>query len=89
MPRIGTDAFIKLFAHGAPEKNAIPLLEQGALDRTLEYVKFEAEAVGAQVFFVSAHQMWTVVDALRRRVDPMRETEAGRAAPALEATYES
>ena len=89
-PRIGTDAFIKLFSHGAPEKNAIPLLEEGALDRTLEYVKFEADALGAEVCFVSAHQMWIAVDALRRGADPISEiTAAGVGAPPMQAAYGS
>lgn len=75
-PRIGSDAFIKLFSHGAPEKNAIPLLEEGALDRTFEYLKLAASEVGAEIFFVSAHQMWAAIDALRRRADPARDAFA-------------
>lgn len=78
-PRLGNDVFIKLFSHGAPEKNAIALLDEGGLDRTLEYVKAEASALGAEIFFVSAWQMWAAADAVRRRVDPKQEVYARRA----------
>jgi hypothetical protein len=71
-PRIGGDVFLKLFAHGAPEKNAIPLLERdGILDRTLGYVKDEATRIGGQLFFVSAWQMRNAIEAIRCRRDPM------------------
>jgi len=82
-PRIGDDLFIKLFSHGAPEKNAASLLEEGGLDRTLEYLKAEALAIGAEIFFVSAWQMWAAADAVRRRVDPKREAFARKDAPHL------
>jgi hypothetical protein len=74
-PRIGGDVFIKLFTHGAPEKNAGPLLEGGALGRTLEYVTEEARRLDAEVLFVSAWQMWKAIDAVRRRADPLAATE--------------
>ena len=77
-PRIGQDVFIKLFGHGAPEKNAIPLLEEGGLDRTFVYLKHAAAEMGAEIFFVSAWQMWAAVDAIRRAVNPERQRDAGR-----------
>jgi hypothetical protein len=70
-PQIGGDVFIKLFAHGAPEKNAGPLLEGGALARTLDYLAEEAADLGAQLLFVSAWEMWQAIDAIRRGADPM------------------
>ena len=70
-PRIGEDVFIKLFTHGAPEKNAIPLLEEGALGRTLEYVTEEARRLDAELLFVSAWQIWKAIDGLRSRTDPV------------------
>jgi hypothetical protein len=89
-PRLGADVFIKLFAHGAPEKNAVPLLEEGGLDRTLEYLKAEASAIGAEIFFVSAWQMWAAADAVRRRVDPKRELYARKGdSPARTAAFAS
>jgi hypothetical protein len=74
-PRLGQDLFIKLFGHGAPEKNAVPLLEEGGLDRTLEYLKTESQAVGAQMFFVSAWHMWRAVEAVRLGADPVAAIE--------------
>ncbi len=66
-PRIGEDLFIKLFAHGAPEKNAGPLLaDDGVLDRTLRYLADDCRRSGAQLFFVSAWHMWAAIDAIRR-----------------------
>jgi hypothetical protein len=82
-PRIGDDLFIKLFSHGAPEKNAVSLLEEGGLDRTLEYLKAEASRIGAEIFFVSAWQMWAAVDAVRRRLDPKVEAFRPEDAPHL------
>ena len=77
-PRIGDDVFIKLFTHGAPEKNAIPLLEENALDRAFQYLAVEAAAVGAKLYFVSAYQMWAAVDALRRQLDPVDDLLAAQ-----------
>jgi hypothetical protein len=70
-PRLGDDVFLKLFGHGAPEKNAAPLLEEGGLDRTLAYLKDEAGRLGMQLFFVSAWQMWSAIEAIRRQSDPV------------------
>jgi hypothetical protein len=79
-PRIGGDVFIKLFAHGAPEHNAVPMLKtDGLLDRTLRYVERETVRHGASLHFVSAWQMWSAIDALRRRVDPIAAADAAGA----------
>jgi len=78
-PRLGEDLFIKLFAHGAPEKNARPLLDDdGVLDRTLRYLTEDCRRSGLQVFFVSAWHMWVAVDAIRRGVDPVRTVAEAR-----------
>lgn len=78
-PRIGEDLFLKLFAHGAPEKNAGPLLEDdGVLDRTLSYLADDCRRSGTQLFFVSAWHMWVAVDAIRRGVDPVRCVDRAR-----------
>ncbi len=72
-PRIGEDLFIKLFAHGAPEKNAGPLLaDDGVLDQTLRYLADDCRRSGTQLFFVSAWHMWVAIDAIRRGSDPVR-----------------
>jgi hypothetical protein len=71
-PRIGGDVFIKLFAHGAPEKNANPLLKpDGVLDRAIRYLEDETSRLGAQLFFVSTWQMWKVIEAIRQEIDPI------------------
>lgn len=78
-PRIGEDLFIKLFAHGAPEKNAGPLLaDDGVLDRTLRYLTDDCRGSGLQLFFVSAWQMRMAVDAIRRGLDPVRCVDSVR-----------
>lgn len=70
-PRLGEDLFVKLFAHGAPEKHAVPMLaSDGVLDRTLRYLTEEAGRREAQLFFVSAWQMRLAIDAIRRGVSP-------------------
>ena len=78
-PRIGEDLFIKLFAHGAPEKNAGPLLDpDGVLDRTFRYLADDARRAGQQLFFVSAWHMGVAIDAIRRGVSPLRAVEQAR-----------
>ena len=75
-PQIGEDIFIKLFTHGAPEKNAIPLLEGGILAQTLDDLYDEADSRGAQLIFVSAWQMFKAIDAVRRGSDPLNAVES-------------
>jgi len=68
-PRIGADVFIKLFSHGAQERNAAALLG-GELDRCLEGLRSECERRGNQLFFASAWEMWLAVEAVRCLADP-------------------
>jgi hypothetical protein len=76
-PRIGGDLFLKLFAHGAPEKNAIPLLrEDGILDRVLEYLADECRERHAQLLYVSAWQMWRAIEAVRHLEHPLSIVES-------------
>jgi hypothetical protein len=82
-PRLGEDLFLKLFAHGAPEKNALPLLaDDGILDRTLRYLTEDARRSGTQLFFVSAWHMWVAIDAIRRGLSPVRAVDEARRQPA-------
>jgi hypothetical protein len=69
-PRIGDDVFIKLFTHGAQEKNS-ELLLGGGLDRTFQLVLRACGEENAEIYFVSAWEMWRAIDALRRREDPI------------------
>ena len=76
-PRIGNDQFIKLFAHGAPEKNAEPLLaDDGVLDQTLYYLADECRRSGTQLYFVSAWHMRVAIEAIRRGSNPRSEVHA-------------
>jgi hypothetical protein len=70
-PRIGEDLFIKLYTHGAPERNLTALLGAGLRD-TFTLVKEEAERLGASLYFVSAWQMYRAIVAIGRGKDPTR-----------------
>jgi hypothetical protein len=71
-PRLANDVFVKLFAHGAPEKNASALLEPGqGVDFALTCLEQEAGALGARLFFVSAWEMTRAIGAVRRGDDPV------------------
>jgi hypothetical protein len=74
-PRIGDDVFVKLFGHGAPEKNGVPLLEGGGLEWTLQAVRAEAVRLGADLFFVSAFDMWRAIEAIRCGQSPLTVLE--------------
>ncbi|MES2304383.1 MAG: hypothetical protein V4558_02710 [Gemmatimonadota bacterium] len=59
-PRIGNDVFVKLFTHGAPEKNAGPLLD-GFIDRVLRDVRGACDARGWQLSFATAWECYRAV----------------------------
>ncbi len=62
-PRVGEDAFLKLFAHGAKETNAAALL-QGGLDQALQWLREECSQRGVQLRFASAWEMFQAIEAL-------------------------
>jgi hypothetical protein len=62
-PRIGGQAFLKLFTHGAQESHMRTLLE-GDLDATFEHLRAECVARGVQLRFVSAYDLWRAVRAV-------------------------
>jgi hypothetical protein len=68
-PRIGEHLFLKLYAHGAPERDAGWLLE-GGLDQLFARLSAESRAKDVSVHFVSAWEMWLAVEALRKREAP-------------------
>jgi hypothetical protein len=68
-PRIGDHAFVKLFSHGAPERNAGPLLG-GGLDRLFEDLEQACAGAGATLHYVTAWEMWRAVEALREGREP-------------------
>ena len=69
-PRIGADTFIKLYTHGAQERNSSALLS-GVLESAFNLLVEEANRRGSSLYFVSAWQMYLAIDAIRRRRDPV------------------
>jgi hypothetical protein len=68
-PRVGTDAFIKLFSHGAQERNADSLLTTD-LDTLFESLRRVAREAGSELRYVTTWEMFLAVEALRQRADP-------------------
>jgi len=75
-PRLGGDVFIKLYTHGAQERNSDALLENGGLDRLYEIVDGEAARRRVPWYGVSAWAMYCAIEALRAGQDPV--AAAGR-----------
>lgn len=76
-PAIGGDLFIKLYTHGAQERNASALLN-GALQQLFSLVAEEASRRNCEYHWVSTWQMYTAITALRRREDPVGAVAATR-----------
>jgi hypothetical protein len=64
-PIIGDDLFLKLFTHGAPDRNREPLLN-GGLGNLFGWLAEEADRRGIEVHWTTAWQMYQAVDALNR-----------------------
>jgi hypothetical protein len=62
-PRIGNNVFIKLYAHGALERNAQALLHDGGLDRLFELLLERCRRAGHELHYVSTWEMRQAVDA--------------------------
>jgi hypothetical protein len=65
-PRIGSNIFIKLYTHGAQERNSTALLIEGGLDRLFELLPRECERRGHKLHYVSTWEMRQAVDAAAR-----------------------
>jgi hypothetical protein len=74
-PRIGANAFIKLYTHGAQEKNSAVLL-RGELESAFNLLVAAARRRRCAVYFVSAWQMYQAIQAVRLRQDPVTTTKA-------------
>ena len=61
-PRVGNDLFVKLFTHGAQERNSAVLLLQGALDETFRLVAEQCRRRGYEYRFVSTWGMRMAID---------------------------
>lgn len=62
-PRIGDNIFIKLFSHGAQERNFKPNLLGGALDRLFDLLSSACKRRGHELHYVSTWGMRRAVDA--------------------------
>jgi hypothetical protein len=67
-PRIGTDTFIKLFTHGAQERNSSALLRD-VLESAFNMLVDEADRRGCTIHFVTAWQMYLAIKALGQGSD--------------------
>lgn len=65
-PRVGADTFIKLYTHGAAERNLTPLLG-GGLASLYREVAEEAARRGMEIHWASAWEMYLAVEALYSR----------------------
>jgi len=68
-PRVGTDAFLRLFAHGAQERNSAAMLGTD-LDTLFESLRKITGEAGSELRYVTAWEMWKAVEALRERREP-------------------
>lgn len=64
-PMIGDDLFIKLYTHGAPERNLEPLLN-GGLANLYRWLAEEADRRGVEIHWATAWQMYQRIDELIR-----------------------
>jgi len=62
-PMIGDDLFLKLYTHGAQERNLEPLLNQG-LSNLFSWLAEEADRRGIEIHWATAWQMYQAADAL-------------------------
>jgi hypothetical protein len=69
-PRIGADTFIKLYTHGAQERNSSILLHD-VLESAFNLLVEEANRRRCSVYFVTAWQMYLAIDAIRQCRDPV------------------
>jgi hypothetical protein len=64
-PTIGDDLFLKLYTHGAPERNLEPLLDVG-LSNLFRWLAEESDRRGIEIHWATAWQMYQAADALIR-----------------------
>jgi hypothetical protein len=62
-PTIGNDLFIKLYTHGAPDRNREPLLN-GGLGNLFRWLHEEANRRSIEIHWATAWQMYQAADAL-------------------------
>jgi hypothetical protein len=75
-PVVGDDLFIKLYTHGAVERNLDPLLDQG-LANLYRWVAEEAQRRGMQFYWATAWQMYSAIEAIVDGRDPVSTLTPG------------
>ena len=68
-PVIGGDLFLKLFTHGAQDRNLLPLLDSG-LPNLFRWLKQETDRRGIEVYWTTAWQMYQAANAVIHGRDP-------------------
>ena len=68
-PTIGDDLFLKLYTHGAAERNLEPLLQHGLSD-LYRWLAEEAERRDIEIHWTTAYQMFRTADALVHGREP-------------------
>lgn len=69
-PTIGNDLFIKLYTHGAQERNSDPLLKDG-FSNMYRWLAEEAERRSIEIHWATAWQMYQAVNALIEGREPV------------------
>jgi hypothetical protein len=82
-PRIKNDIFIKLFTHGAQERNSSALLRD-VLESAFNMLVEEAEHRRCAIHFVSAWQMYLAIEAIGRRRVPAVTERRGQSEQGVE-----
>ena len=77
-PVIGDHLFIKLYTHGATDRNREPLLNEG-LSNLYRWLKEEAARRDMQIYWATAWQMYRAVDALIQGHEPVNPATAALA----------
>jgi hypothetical protein len=73
-PTIGDDLFLKLYTHGAQDRNLLPLLDSG-LPNLFRWLKEETERRGMEVYWATAWQMYQAANAVMHGRDPVKGPE--------------
>ena len=75
-PRLNGDIFIKLFTHGAQERNSSALLPRG-LNALFEAIEIECGRRHWPFFYASCWEMYRAVEAIRSGKDPVATVTSG------------
>jgi hypothetical protein len=73
-PIVGDDLFIKLYTHGAIERNLDPLLNHG-LASLYRWIAEEAQRRGIQCYWSTAWQMYSAVEAIVSGREPVASSD--------------